>query len=66
MEEDDVQPPSTATITASLGLGTASVNSVLRRRGDLSLDAASLDCCEGTPMADVDEGMTGVMDNTVR
>jgi hypothetical protein len=58
MEEDDVQPPSTTTITASLGLGMASVNSVLGRRGGFSLDAASLDCCEGTPMEDVDEGET--------
>jgi hypothetical protein len=23
------------------------------------LDAAPLDCCEGTPMADVDEGVMG-------
>jgi hypothetical protein len=50
----------------------ASVNSVLcglmvppGSVNDLSLDAALLDCCEGTPMADVDEGMMGVMASTL-
>jgi hypothetical protein len=58
MEEDNVQPPSTTTITASLGLGMASVNFVFGRRGGFSLDASLLDCYEGTPMEDMDEGET--------
>jgi hypothetical protein len=61
MEEDNVQPPSTTTITASLGLGMASVNFVFGRRGRFSLGASLLDCYEGTPMEDMDEGeMRGV------
>jgi hypothetical protein len=58
MEEDNVQPPSTTTITASLGLGMASVNFVFKRRGGFSLDASLPDCYEGTPMEDMDEGET--------
>jgi hypothetical protein len=58
MEEDNVQPPSTTTITASLGLGMASVNFVFGRRGGFSLDASLSDCYEGTPMEDMDEGET--------
>jgi hypothetical protein len=58
MEEDNAQPLSTTTITASLGLGMASVISVVGQRGSFSLDAASLDYYEGTPMEDMDEGET--------
>ena len=58
MEEDNVQPPSTTTITVSLGLGMASVNFVFERRGRFSLDASLPNCYEGTPMEDMDEGET--------
>jgi hypothetical protein len=61
MEEDNVQPPSTTTITASLGLGMASLNFVFGRHGGFSLDASLPDCYEGTPIEDMDEGeMRGV------
>jgi hypothetical protein len=55
MEEDNVQPLSTTTITTSLGLRMALVNFVFRRRGRFSFDASLLECYEGTPMEDMDE-----------
>jgi hypothetical protein len=59
-EGDDVSPTFSIYINCCIGIGEAQVNSAPKQCGSLPLVvAASLDCYEGTQLADVDETLGG-------